>query len=74
MVVTERLLNGVQRAVVSRKALDGQDVAAVGLHGEHRAGLDAETVEVHGARAAVAGVAADHGSDLAEPVSKVVHE
>ena len=56
------------------QALDGEDVAAVGLHGEHRAGLDAVAVQVNGARTAVAGVAADHGADLAEPVTQVVHE
>ena len=32
---------------------------AVGLHGEHRAGLDGVAVEPHGARAAVGGVASD---------------
>ena len=50
------------------------NVAAVGLHGEHGAGLHAVAVQVNGARAAVAGVAADHGADLAEPVTQVVHE
>ena len=73
MVVAERFLDGVQLPVPGQ-AFDGEDVAAVGLHGEHRAGLDAVAVQVNGARAAVAGVAADHGADLAEPVTQVVHE
>jgi hypothetical protein len=67
VVVAERLLHGVQGAVPGQ-SLDGEDVGAVGLHGEHRAGLDAVTVQVNGARPAVAGVAADDGADLAEPV------
>ena len=74
VIVSERFLDGMQFPAVTRQAFDGDDVAAVGLHGQHRTGLDAVAVEVNGARTAVAGVAADHGSDLAEAVTQVVHE
>ena len=73
VVVPERFLDGMQRPV-PRQALDRENVAAVGLHGEHGAGFHAVAVQVNGARTAVAGVAADHGADLAEPVTQVVHE
>ena len=74
VVLVEGLLHRVQRAVVGGEALDGGDLAAVGLHGEHRAALHALAVEVDGAGAAVAGVAADDGADLAELFAQVVHE
>src|SRR5262249_18997659 len=74
VVVAERLLDGVQRPVGSGQAFYGHDVAAIGLYGEHRAGFDAVPVEMNGARAAVAGVAAHHRPALAEPVTEVVHE
>ena len=48
-------------AVDRRHPLDRRDVAAIGLDGEHRAGLDRLAVDVDGARAALAGVAADVG-------------
>ena len=62
------------RTPSSRQALDGGDVAAVGLDGEHGAALDALPVEVDGAGAAVAGVAADDRADLAELLAQVVDE
>src|SRR5262249_17753632 len=74
VVVAERLLDGVQRPVGWGQAFYGHDVAAIGLYGEHRAGFDAVPVEMNGARAAVAGVAAHPRPDLAEPVTEVVHE
>ena len=45
--------------VTVREPLDGLDLGAVGLDGEHRARLDRPAVHVDGAGAALAGVAAD---------------
>ena len=55
-------------------ALDGLDLAAVGLDGEHRAGLGALAVDVDGARAAVARVAADVRAGQPEVVAQEVDE
>ena len=73
VALAEGLLHGVQLTVL-REPLDGGDLAAVGLDGEHVARLHAGAVEVHGARAAVAGVAADDGAGLAELLAQVLHE
>ena len=56
------------------EALDGGDLVTVGLDREHRARLHAATVEVHGAGAAVAGVAADDGAGLADSFAQVLHQ
>src|SRR5690349_9724531 len=56
------------------QALDRGDLAAVGLHREHRARLHRLAVEVHGAGAAVAGVAAHVGPGHAEILADEVHE
>ena len=56
------------------EALDGQDVGAVGLHGEHGAALHRLAVEVQAARAARRGVAADVGAGQAEGFADVVDE
>src|SRR6185312_10824764 len=66
--VVERLLNRMQRAVRPGQALDRGDRAAVGLDREDRAALHGDAVEQDGAGTAVAGVATDHGPDLAERV------
>ena len=55
-------------------ALDRLDLAAVGLDGEHRARLGALAVDVDGAGAAVARVAADVGAGQAEDVAQEVDE
>ena len=73
VLVPERLLERVEGGAVG-DALDGPDLPAVGLDGEHRAGLGALAVDVDGARAAVARVAADHGPHLAHHLPEVVHE
>src|SRR5271169_4058862 len=44
---------------VLHQALDGQDLAAIGLHGEHRARFHRLSIEHHRTRAAVAGIAAN---------------
>src|SRR5215469_8777391 len=54
----EPFLQRVQLAVLDQ-ALDCQDFAAIGLHGEHGAGFDGFAVEEHGAGAAMTGVAPD---------------
>ena len=56
------------------EALDRGDLAAVGLHGQHGAALHALAVEIDRAGAAVAGVAADDGADLAQLLAQVVDQ
>src|SRR5579859_1818490 len=73
VLVPESLLDGVQLIAVGH-ALDGREVAAVGLDGEHRAALDRLAVHVDRARAALAGVAADVRSGQAYDIPEVVHE
>ena len=51
-----------------------RDLGAVGLDGEHRARLGAAPVDVDGARAAVAGVAAGVGAGEPERVAQEVDE
>src|SRR5579859_1017987 len=58
VVLAKSLLHRVQLAV-AREALDGGHLRAVRLDGEHRAALHGATADQHGARAALAGVAAD---------------
>jgi hypothetical protein len=58
VVLLEGCLHRVQRAVGLGEALDGEDVGPLRLHGEHRAGLHRLAVHVHGAGAALRGVAA----------------
>ena len=73
VLVPERLLERVERRAVGH-ALDRLDLGAVGLDGEHRARLGALAVDVDGARAAVAGVAADVRAGEAEVVAQEVDE
>jgi hypothetical protein len=73
VVFVEGLLHGVEVAV-GGQALDGGDVGAVGLDGEHRAALDRLTVEEDGARPAGRGVTADLGARQTEHLSQVEHE
>src|SRR5262249_55618601 len=55
----EAFLQRVQRAVGRGHAFDGEEIAALRLHGEHGAGFDRSAVEIDRAGAAMAGVAAD---------------
>ena len=73
VLVPERLLERMEGGAVGH-ALDGPDLAAVGLDGEHRARLGALAVDVDGARAAVARVAADVGAGQPEVVAQEVDE
>ena len=66
--------SGGQLAVVAGQVLDRADVRAVGLDGEHHAALDGLAVELDGAGAAVAGVAADVRAREVEIVADEVHE
>ena len=73
VVFVERRLHRVQ-VVRSANAFDGGDLRTVGLTGQHRAGLDRGTVEVHHTRTALAGVAADVGAGEAQAFAKYVHQ
>src|SRR3954447_14370144 len=73
VTLVEGLLDGVQLPVAG-EALDGGDLAPVGLDGEHRARLHALPVQVDRAGAAVARVAPDDRSGLPEPLPQVVDE
>src|SRR5262249_52941936 len=56
------------------EALDGEDVAAVGLHGEHGAGLHSLAVHRDGTGAANGGLAADVGAGQAHDFAEVMDE
>src|SRR5262252_3912599 len=58
MLLKEALLDGIELAFFF-ESFDSRDVPAVGLHGEHGAGLHRHTVEEHGTGAAMRRVAAD---------------
>src|SRR5690606_36827698 len=73
MAFVERLSYGVQLAVLF-EPLDRAHLVTVGLYGEHRAGLDASTVEMHCARAAVGGIASDDSAGFTEPLTEILHE
>src|SRR5947209_856783 len=73
MSLPEPLLNRVQLAVL-RESFDGRDARAVGLDGEHRAGLDGLAVNRDGASAAQRSLAADVRARQSEHVAQVVHE
>ena len=74
VVLAERLLDDAHRAVVGDEALGGGHRAAVGLDGEHRAGLDRLAVEQHRAGTAGRGVAADVRGAQVEGLPQVVDE
>src|SRR5262245_52073049 len=69
VLLHEALLDGVELAVLL-ETLDRPDVASVGLHGQHRAGLHGNAVEEHRAGAAMRGVAADVGPREAEALAQ----
>ena len=62
------------QAVAGRHALDGRDLAAVGLDREHRARLHGAAVEMDGAGAALAGVAADVRAGQVEVLAQGLDE
>ena len=55
-------------------AFDRRDRGAVGLDGEHRARLHGPAIDVDGARAALAGVAADVGAGQVEVLAEGLDE
>src|SRR5688572_21679796 len=65
VLLPEALLQGMQ-LTLRGKPLDRGDRGAIGLDGEHRARLHAAAIDEHGARAALAGVAADVGAREAQ--------
>ena len=73
VLLPEALLQRVQFAVRGQP-LDGRHLAAVGLHRKHRAGLRAAAVDEHGARAALARVAADVRAGQVQLFAQEVHE
>src|SRR5919109_5535986 len=73
VVLPERLLERMELAA-SRETLDRRDLAAVGLDGEHGAGLHRVPVEVDRAGAAERRVAADLRAREAEVVAEEVDE
>ena len=73
VLLQEAVLDRVELAVLLQ-ALDGRDLAAVGLHGEHGAGLHGHAVEQHRAGAAVGGVAADVGAGEAQVLAEQVDQ
>ena len=73
VVLVERLLERGE-LTVGREALDGRDLRAVGLDREEHAALHRLAVEMHGAGAAVARVAADVSPGQPEIVPDEVDE
>src|SRR5690348_5076403 len=65
---------GAVRLRASGKAFDGGDVRAVGLDGEHGAGLHSFAVEENGARTADAGFAADMRAGEAQRVAEIMNK
>ncbi len=68
-MLLERLLQRMQ-FIPGREPLDGQHLAAVGLTGQHQAGVDRLAVHEHGARAAIADVAAELGAGQVELIAQ----
>src|SRR5688572_23778903 len=73
VLVPERLLERMEAGAVG-DALDGPDLATVGLDGEHRARLGALAIDVDGAGATVAGVAPDVRPGQPEVLAQEVDE
>ena len=67
-------LQRVQRAVRAGDALDGEDPGALGLHREHGAGFYRLAVEIDGAGAAMAGLAADMRAGEGGGVAQEMHQ
>ena len=72
MVAVERVLQRRERAFGIGQRLDGLDAAALGLRGEEQAGAHGATVELHGAGAAHAVLAAHVRAAQAERVAQEV--
>src|SRR5207244_9854531 len=66
-------LHRMQRLTIG-ETFDGENVGAVGLHGEDRAALHRFTVDVNGARAARRRVATDVGAGEPRVLADEMHE
>ena len=64
----------MERLGAGGHALDGGDGRAVGLDGQHRARLHGAAIDVDGARAALAGVAADVGAGEVQVLAQGLDE
>ena len=73
MIVAERRLHRVQFVALG-DALDGGDIGAGGLAGQHGAGFDRAAVDMDDAGAALAGVAADMGAGQVEIFAQEMNE
>ena len=73
MAFGERLLRRMQLAVFG-EAFDGHHVGTIGLHSKQGAGFDRTTIDMHGAGAALAGVAADMGAGQIQRVAQEIGE
>jgi hypothetical protein len=73
VMVDEGLLDRVQRIAV-RQPLDGRDLTAVDGGGKHHAGIHPPAIEVDGAGAALAEIAALLGAGEAEPLAQGVEQ
>src|SRR5258708_33603786 len=69
----ERLLKGRQTRGISQ-TFDRRDGMTVGLHCQHRAGLDRSTVQPHGARTTLRRVATDVRSSKASLLAQKVNQ
>src|SRR5580692_12292377 len=72
VIVAERLLQGVERAVGCGERFHGAHLAAFGLHREREAGARGDAVDQHRAGAADAVLAADMGAGSAEPLAEEI--
>jgi hypothetical protein len=73
VLLPERRLQRVHRPI-GRQRFDRGDLMTFGLHGQHGAALHGLAVEVYGAGAALAGIAADMGAGQVELVADHVAE
>src|SRR2546426_11150070 len=74
VAVVEGHLHRVQLAVLRRQALDGGDLGAMHLCGQHVAGLHRLAIDVHGAGTALRRVAADVRAGEAQVLAQELDE
>jgi hypothetical protein len=73
VILVKRLLHRMQR-VALRQALDGDHLAVLAGERQHRARFHADTVEMHRAAAALAGVAAHMGAGEAQMLAQELNQ
>src|SRR4051812_47860830 len=74
MMLAERRLHRVERAVGRRETFDGGDCGTLGLYCQHGAALDRAAIDMDDAGAALAGVAADMGSRQSKMLAQQLHQ